>query len=154
MLVTAQRSVLYHPLYRERQRNRRSDAIAADVTDYLQEGSGAGQYKLLANRIRNAVQSRREAQRADRQEELMRLTEFVGNTGGFEMDTETGKFLLTDGARRILDVPETPKCSFEDGLQDLHPDDRENIQQTVLRAIKTGERTQGTQSGAGLLLAT
>ncbi|SNR61559.1 response regulator, partial [Halorubrum vacuolatum] len=53
-----------------------SDAIAADVTDYLQKSSGSEQYELLANRIRNAVHARREAERADRQEQLMRLTEF------------------------------------------------------------------------------
>ena len=32
-----------------------SDAISAGVTDYLQKGTGTSQYALLANRIRNAV---------------------------------------------------------------------------------------------------
>ncbi|WP_148417023.1 response regulator, partial [Haloferax sp. KTX1] len=36
-----------------------SDAISAGVTDYLQKGSGAEQYTLLANRIRNAVDAHR-----------------------------------------------------------------------------------------------
>ena len=68
-----------------------SDAISAGVTDYLQKKSGTEQYELLANRIRNAVDARREAKRADRQEQLMRLTEFAGDTGGFELDVERRK---------------------------------------------------------------
>jgi len=43
-------------------------AVSAGVTDYLQKESGTEQYKLLANRIRNAV-SRARAQR-DRQRHL------------------------------------------------------------------------------------
>ncbi len=121
-----------------------SEAIAADVTDYLQKGSGSEQYELLANRIQNAVEARREAERADRQEQLMRLTEFAGDTGGFELDTETGELLLTDGARRILNMPEQASYSFEDGLEYYHPDDRENVQQTIQQALDTGEQTQGT----------
>src|SRR6056297_1808310 len=65
-----------------------SDAISVGVTDYLQKGSGTERYELLANRIRNAVRARREAQRVDRQEQLMRLTEFAGDTGGWELDKE------------------------------------------------------------------
>lgn len=36
-----------------------SDAISAGVTDYLQKETGTGQYTVLANRIRNAVEKRR-----------------------------------------------------------------------------------------------
>lgn len=43
-----------------------SDAISAGVTDYLQKQDGTEQYELLANRIENAVQARRETQRAER----------------------------------------------------------------------------------------
>ncbi|MFT4880562.1 MAG: DNA-binding response OmpR family regulator [Natronomonas sp.] len=121
-----------------------SDAISAGVTDYLQKGTGTEQYELLANRVRNAVQARREAQRADRQEQLMRLTEFAGDTGGFELDTETGEVLMTDGTRRILHLPEAANPNFEENLQHYHPDDRGEIQQTIQRALRTGERTQGT----------
>ncbi|MFC7116617.1 PAS domain S-box protein [Natronoarchaeum sp. GCM10025703] len=86
-----------------------SDAIAAGVTDYLQKGSGTERYELLANRIRNAVRARGEAERADRQEQLMRLTEFAGDTGGFEFDRESNTILLTAGTRRIIGRPDTSK---------------------------------------------
>ncbi len=33
-----------------------SEAISAGVTDYLQKGTGTGQFDVLANRVRNAVE--------------------------------------------------------------------------------------------------
>lgn len=121
-----------------------SEAIAADVTDYLQKGTASEKYELLANRIRNAVQARREAQRADRQEQLMRLTEFAGNTGGFELDVDTGKALLTAGARQILEVSEQRLMNYDSVLEYFHKDDRNKIQQTIQQALQTGEQTHGT----------
>ena len=117
-----------------------SDAIAAGVTDYLQKESGTEQYELLANRIRNAVHARREAERADRQEQLMRLTEFLGDTGGFEFDRENNTILLTAGARRVIGRPDTFEITLEEALELFHPDDREGIQQTLDRAFETGEQ--------------
>ena len=121
-----------------------SDAIAADVTDYLQKSSGSEQYELLANRIRNAVHARREAERAGRQKQLMRLTEFAGDTGGFELHRETNTVTLTAGARRIIGRPDQRKLSLEEGLELVHPDDREQIQQTLDKAVETGDKLSGT----------
>ncbi|MFB6156289.1 MAG: GAF domain-containing protein [Haloferacaceae archaeon] len=47
-----------------------SEAISAGVTDYLRKGTGTDQYALLANRVRNAVESRRARRRAERQERI------------------------------------------------------------------------------------
>jgi PAS domain S-box-containing protein len=121
-----------------------SEAIAADVTGYLQKESGSEQYKLLANRIRNSVQARRETQRADRKDQLMRLTEFVGDTGGFEMNLETGEVFLTDGAERIIDPAEDTQFTIEAGLEQFYPEDREEIRRKIDRAYETGEQTHGT----------
>jgi PAS domain S-box-containing protein len=41
-----------------------SEAIARDVTDYLQKGGGRERYELLANRVRNAVEQHRSTRRA------------------------------------------------------------------------------------------
>jgi len=121
-----------------------SDAISAGVTDYLQKGSGTERYELLANRIRNAVQSRREAQRADRREQLMRLTEFAGDTGGWELDRESGTLFLTADARRIIGRPDQTEMSLEEAITLFHPDDRDDIQQTLTRAFETGEKLHNT----------
>jgi len=48
-----------------------SDAISAGVTDYLQKESGTGQYTVLANRVRNAVERYRAEQDRQRQQEAI-----------------------------------------------------------------------------------
>jgi len=120
-----------------------SEAIATGVTDYIQKRSGPEQYELLANRIENAVESRRKAKRADRQEQLMRLTEFAGDTGSFEVDTETGEMVLTDGIRRILDISEDSTLDVEDTLEMTEPEARKEIRRAMDRAVETGEQTHG-----------
>ena len=121
-----------------------SDAIAAGVTDYLQKESGTEQYELLANRIRNAVHARRESQRADRHEQLMRLTEFAGETGGFEIDVDSGDLLLTDGTRRLVGLADDAQITLEEAIELYHPDDQADVRQTVTRAAETGKETNGT----------
>lgn len=120
-----------------------SEAISAGVTDYLQKGTGTEQYELLANRIDNAIEARRATQRVARQEELMRLTELAGATGGWELDLETEELVLTDGARRLFDLP-NDSLSFEEALDLFHPDDRDAVQDTLDKAAQTGEQVEGT----------
>lgn len=55
-----------------------SQAISAGVTDYIQKQVGTEQYELLANRIRNAVESRRLEQSVqEKSRRLERLSEVV-----------------------------------------------------------------------------
>ena len=121
-----------------------SDAIAAGVTDYIQKGSGPDRYALLANRIENAVESKREAQRADRREQLMRLTEFAGDVGGFELDVDSEELLLTDGARRLIGLSEDTQITPDEAVELYHPDHREDVRQTVRRVAETGEQMRRT----------
>jgi PAS domain S-box-containing protein len=48
-----------------------SEAISAGVSDYLQKGGGADKYALLANRVRNAVQKRRNERARERDRVLI-----------------------------------------------------------------------------------
>lgn len=121
-----------------------SKAIAANATDYLQKDSGSEQYELLANRIRNAVRTRHEARRADRQEQLMRLTEFAGDIGGFEIDLDSGDLLLTDGTRQLVALPDDTHITLEEAIKLYHPDDQADVRQAVTRAAETGEETRGS----------
>ena len=121
-----------------------SDAIAADVTDYLQKGSGAERYKLLTNRICNAVNAQREAERADRQEELIDLAERTDSIGSFELDTETGELSLSNGLYNVMDLPEQADLSLDDALDFFRSDDRKEIQQDIDSASQTGEQIQGS----------
>ena len=121
-----------------------SDAISAGVTDYLQKGGGPERYELLANRISNAVDARRDARRASRQEELMRLTEFAGDTGGWEIQFGSDDILLTAGAQRILGLADGEAPSVDDVLEMYHPDDRAEMTAALERARETGTETRGT----------
>jgi PAS domain S-box-containing protein len=121
-----------------------SEAVSAGVTDYLQKGSGTEQYELLANRIDNAVDAREHAERADRQEELMRLTEFAGDTGGWELDLSTGAFIMTGGTRRLLGLAEEETISLAEAIEFYHPDDRKSVRAALDRATETGEEVNGT----------
>ena len=51
-----------------------SEAISKGATDYLQKKSGTDQYKLLANRIENAVEQYRSTRRASNLERIRQLT--------------------------------------------------------------------------------
>ena len=121
-----------------------SDAISAGVTDYLQKQGGNEQYELLANRARNAVRARRQTERADRQEQLMRLTEFAGDTGGFELDVDSEEVLLTDGTRRLVGLSDDTQLTQEETIELYHPDDQSDVRETFQRAGETGEQRRGT----------
>lgn len=121
-----------------------SEAIAADVTDYLQKQGGTEQYELLENRIENAVRAQRETKRADRQDHLMRLTEFAGDTGGFQLNMDSGEILLTDGARRLIGLSDEDTLSLEEGIELYHPSDQTAVRRAINRAAETGEQTHGS----------
>lgn len=119
-----------------------SDAIAADVTDYVQKGSGTERYKLLANRIVNAVEARRKTERAYRQKQLIDLTERTDSIGSFELRTESGELFLSDGICEIIDVPTQAEFTLDDAIEMFHPDDRKDIRETIDSALQSGERVQ------------
>jgi len=129
-----------------------SKAISAGVTDYLQKRASTEGYELLANRIENAVRAQRSAERAARQEDLMRLTEIAGNAGGFEIDLETGKLFLTGGAKRITGVPESEEFYLKETIESYHPEDRDRVREALERVIETREEEKGvfrSQTGEG-----
>jgi PAS domain S-box-containing protein len=79
-----------------------SDAISAGITDYLQKESGTGQYPVLANRIRNAVEKyRTQTELADRKERL-RLFFEESPMGVVEWDESFNFVRLNDTAEEIL----------------------------------------------------
>lgn len=70
-----------------------SDAISAGVTDYLQKETGADQYKLLANRIRNAVERARAQRDSQRQ-----LNAIETAKEGISILDEGGEFIYVNEA--------------------------------------------------------
>jgi PAS domain S-box-containing protein len=83
-----------------------SDAISAGVTDYLQKEAGTGQYAVLANRVRNAVERyRTQTELADSRE---RLDLFVAQSplGVIEWNERFEVVRLNDAAESILGYDE------------------------------------------------
>ncbi|WP_435099253.1 PAS domain S-box protein [Halorubrum sp. N11] len=74
-----------------------SDAIAAGVTDYLQKESGTSHYAVLANKVRNAVESYRQRERAQASHDRLRQIIDMLPQLVFAKD-EVGKFLLANEA--------------------------------------------------------
>ena len=90
-----------------------SDAIGAGVTDYLQKESGPDHYRLLANRIVNAVERYRAGERVERAEQRYRSLFEEMNEGAalHELVYEAGEpvgYEIIDVNRNfeaILDIP-------------------------------------------------
>ena len=119
-----------------------SEAISAGVTDYLQKQVGTGQYTILANRIGNAVDAHRAARRAERTKTLLDHTETLADVGGWEIDVTSGppyRGIQTDGLYRIHELPPDASLHLAEGLDYVHPDDRDHVQALVDRLLEEGE---------------
>ena len=69
------------------------EAISAGVTDYLQKKSGANQYTVLANRLRNAVQRYRAEKERKRQREAIETAQ-----EGISILNEDGEYIYVNQA--------------------------------------------------------
>ncbi|MFB6224496.1 MAG: PAS domain-containing protein [Haloarcula sp.] len=118
-----------------------SEAISSGVTDYLQKEAGTSQYRVLANRIRNAVSQVRTRRELDRSQDLLEHTAQLADIGGWEIDVETGEQRWTEETYAIHDID--PDSDFEPtmdvGLEFYHPDDQDEIERLIERCIEKGE---------------
>jgi len=74
-----------------------------------------------------------------RQRDLLRHTETLADTGGWELDVETEELRWTDGTRRIHDVGSDYEPTLSEAVAFYRQEDRETIRDRVERAIDTGE---------------
>jgi PAS domain S-box-containing protein len=76
-----------------------------------------------------------------RSQDLLRHTEQLAGTGGWEADVESGRQRWTAGTYRIHDI--SPGSGFEPtvdaGVEFYHPDDRAEIDRAVRRCMEAGE---------------
>lgn len=93
-----------------------SEAISADVTDYLQKRPGSEQYSLLANRIDNVVQQHRTQQRVDRRVRQQRLVSELGRAALSESELESLFDAVVEAVADGLDTEYTD-------LLEYNPDD-------------------------------
>lgn len=76
----------------------------------------------------------------ERNRDLLRQTETIAQTGGWELDGETGAVRWTDGTYRIhgLDPDSEFDPTTEGALSFYHPDDRGEIEQAVENCLNAG----------------
>jgi PAS domain S-box-containing protein len=88
--------------------------------------------------ITDRVDRKRELERS---RDLLRHTETLTRTGGWEVDIDTGEQRWTDGTYAIHDLSSDDEfdLSVEDGIEFYHPDDRDRIEQVVRRCMADGE---------------
>jgi len=115
-----------------------SEAISAGVTDYLQKESGTEQYKLLANRIGNAVEGRRAASEAERQQDLMSRSEVLGSMGGWELHRETETLRMTSGLKKLYGFSEAQNPSLSQTISLYDKDSQKTIERLIQEAVENG----------------
>jgi PAS domain S-box-containing protein len=102
-----------------------SKAVSAGVTEYIQKQSGTDQYKILANRIRNAVRSFRAEAAVIRTEE--RYHNLVDTAPiPIILFNQKGRAVYTnDAAVEFLNADSHAELQEKQFVDFLHPDDRD-----------------------------
>ena len=117
-----------------------SEAIAADVTGYLQKGSDTEQYELLANRIRTAVGQYRAERELERQNDLFEKTQDLADVGAWEWNPEKETGYYTDQVYEVYGVEPGYQGSPEADIERFyHPDDRDTVRNAIKNAIESGD---------------
>ncbi|WP_255192990.1 PAS domain S-box protein [Natronobeatus ordinarius] len=117
------------------------EAISAGVTDYVRKDDLSERPGVLANRIVKSVEAARTERELDRRRELLRHTERLADTGGWEADLETGNQRWTRGLFEIhgIDPDEGAVPTVEEYFSFVDPDHREGFQRTLERCLERAE---------------
>ncbi|QLG49909.1 PAS domain S-box protein [Natrinema halophilum] len=100
-----------------------------------------GEFAGTAGVIRDITERKEHERELERTTELLKQAERLAGIGGWEL-VESGDLrdlTLTDGLRRLADVPPDADIDFERASQFPHPDDREWVIETIESALVDGE---------------
>lgn len=116
-----------------------SEAISMGLTDYLQKTPGGDTYRVLANRIENAV-SRQRSERARRQSEerYRRLVE-TSPTPIAITRPDHGIVYANPRLASFLDVSESDELHEQQFLEYAHDTDRDLVESTLEEVLRTDE---------------
>ena len=115
-----------------------SDAIAAGVTDYLQKQPGTEQYELLANRIHNAVDARREAKRADKQERLTKQALDALEDVFYVLNTDGSLRRWNEQFAEITGYPASELAEMQ-AAEFFPEDEHETVADAIDTTLRSGE---------------
>jgi PAS domain S-box-containing protein len=102
-----------------------SEAISAGVTEYLQKEGGTEQYKILANRIRNSVQSVRAEEAVKRTEERYHNLVDTAPIPIILFNQERRAVYSNEAAVAFLNADSHAEIGGKSMVDFLHPDDRD-----------------------------
>ena len=125
-----------------------SEAISAGVTDYLRKGTGTERYELLANRIENAVEAYHSRRLLD--ERTRRLETLISNLPGIvyrcRNDPEWTMEAVEGEVERLVGYAAEglERGDVVWGEEILHPEDREDVWETVQEELVDGETFEVT----------
>ncbi|WP_132058635.1 response regulator [Halorussus amylolyticus] len=116
-----------------------SEAISSGVTDYLQKEVGTGQYPVLANRIRNAVEQHRAKRAVERAQK--RFSKLIENsTDVISVVGDDARFqYLSPSAKHIFGY-EPEEMVGEYIFDYAHPDDRQGAMESFFEAVKESDQ--------------
>nr|WP_255193203.1 ATP-binding protein [Natronobeatus ordinarius] len=97
-----------------------------------------GEVSQLVGTTREVTDRRRARRERTRSRDLLRHTEALANTGGWELDVRTDALRWTRGTRRIFGVSASFEPTLEDALAFYHPDDRDAIRDAIDRCRTDG----------------
>jgi len=113
-----------------------SDAISSGATDYLQKGSGTDQYKLLANRVKNAVEQHQSKQELQRERSRMEFALKSTDAAIWTRDIETDEMEIHP---TICPIFGTTIESLDEWIEEIHPQDRDRAEEVIRSAARGSE---------------
>ena len=87
---------------------------------------------------RDISERKEREQELRRNRELLRQTEQIADTGGWEYDAETEEVRWTDGTFDIHDVSSEFEATVENVISLYHPEDRERLREAIQSCIEKG----------------
>jgi PAS domain S-box-containing protein len=113
-----------------------SDAISSGATDYLQKGSGTDQYKLLANRVTNAVEQHQSKRELQRERSRMEFALKSTDAAIWTRDIETDEMEIHP---TICPIFGTTIESLDEWVEEIHPQDRDRAEEVIRSAARESE---------------
>ncbi|MCP4751217.1 MAG: PAS domain S-box protein [Proteobacteria bacterium] len=123
---------------RFRFKHRLESGTVSDVEVYTGPVTIAGQQRLFS--IIHDVTERVKAETALKESaELLKTTGWIAKIGGWAYDLESGEWTFTDELRSIVGLPPDQKIDLSTALRFIHPEDRQKVEDTVRKMLKTGD---------------
>ncbi|WP_230198759.1 PAS domain S-box protein [Halopiger djelfimassiliensis] len=103
--------------------------------------SDDGGFAGTAGVVRDITERKERERDLERTTELLEQAERIAGIGGWELDVTSDPYgmIMTDGLRRLYDLPLGESIDIETAASFPHPDDRARVNEAVTGAIEYGE---------------